>query len=486
MSELEDLIAVYGAVDTAVQEEAEPNGELRARVTALLPLYESPRVHWYRDFVADARRRGVEPPPLDEALARLSKPPATPRLAARRLLGLWAGVQAVPELKPDGELGRHVANALGGVVAQEGLGEEDDTVRRLHELMAADIPHGDIQSPDQAWEFLMVAIGGSVDVPGLGPRPCSGSLVQVDGPLYSGPAAALETEFVVDDLAFDKAIRFLSPEKWPDCCDFWCDMVPVQQGVPNGVHRFREYVSTDCTNQAGALFSAHAVLDFTFISLPGAAITNYDLAPGQPQPDMLVDCGSLVVRQMENGIHVKTTKRLAMNRAYSGQALSMVACVLGYGDSGKDLMFNCARVADDTAGIDFPGSSKGAAGPKKGDLQGQMVANIAEQTAATLKECIEQQVAYTKEWAGRVDRDDYTADDLARDMMRFGTRLILDSAKAVDLGIRNVQAAAMAPPGESQEPQAEQPDPQAGRQAAAAGPAVAAEPAPAPGEAEKP
>ena len=208
-------------------------------------------------------------------------------------------------------------------------------------------------------------------------------------------------------------------------------MIRVQQGVPQEVHRYREYVSSNCADPERALFSAHAVLDFTFIRLPDAAITNYDLAPGYQQPDMLVDAGSLVVRRQGNGVNVQTTKELAMNRASSGEALSMVACVLGYAETGKDLMFNCARLPDDPdggdVGIDFPGvapvaaaqrrgpEAPAGAGRRRGNLEGQVVANIAEQTAATLKECIEQQVAYTKEWAGRVDQDDYTADDLARD-----------------------------------------------------------------------
>ena len=188
MSELEDLIAVYGAVDPAVEDEAEPNGELRARATALLPLYESPRVHWYRNLVADARERGVEPPALEGALTRLSEPPATNRLAARRLLGLWAGVQTIPALKPDGELGRYVEGALAGLVTEEALGEANGVARNLHELLAADIIGADVESPDQAWEFLTLALEPFVDVRSLGPRPCSGTLVRVDRPGYSGPA----------------------------------------------------------------------------------------------------------------------------------------------------------------------------------------------------------------------------------------------------------------------------------------------------------
>ena len=55
MSEAEDLLALHGAVDIAVEDTEAV--ETRARVTALLPLYDSYEVHWYRDFLEWRRRR---------------------------------------------------------------------------------------------------------------------------------------------------------------------------------------------------------------------------------------------------------------------------------------------------------------------------------------------------------------------------------------------------------------------------------------------
>jgi hypothetical protein len=49
MSEAEDLLALYGAVDIAVEDSE--TAEARSRVAALIPLYESREVHWYREFL---------------------------------------------------------------------------------------------------------------------------------------------------------------------------------------------------------------------------------------------------------------------------------------------------------------------------------------------------------------------------------------------------------------------------------------------------
>src|SRR6188472_1772706 len=131
MSEAEDLLAIYGAVDVAV-EDAE-TAETRPRVAALIPLYDSPEVHWYRDFLDWRRDSGVELPQsvgvTDEsvalALRNLSDTvPGSNRLAARRLLALYAAVQARREMfGPGGELVDDVQGALSAVLRQRLAGE---------------------------------------------------------------------------------------------------------------------------------------------------------------------------------------------------------------------------------------------------------------------------------------------------------------------------------------------------------------------------
>ena len=57
-SEEENLLAVFGAVDIAVQDDPEDTGEARAKVAALLPYYGKHEVHWYRDFCGLGARGG--------------------------------------------------------------------------------------------------------------------------------------------------------------------------------------------------------------------------------------------------------------------------------------------------------------------------------------------------------------------------------------------------------------------------------------------
>src|SRR5437773_1035699 len=123
MSEAEDLLAIYGAVDLAVEDT--DTVETRPRVAALIPLYDSSEVHWFRDFLDWRRDSGVDLPQsvgvTDEsvalALRNLSDTePGSNRLAARRLLALYAAVQARGEMfGPGGELGAEVQGALTAV-----------------------------------------------------------------------------------------------------------------------------------------------------------------------------------------------------------------------------------------------------------------------------------------------------------------------------------------------------------------------------------
>ena len=376
MSEIEDLIAVYGAADIAVQEH-DPTGERRARVASVLPYYESLEVHWYSDLLEAARERGATLPrsvglseeSIGFALENLSDgEPGSPRLAARRLLGLYAAAQAIGEIfGPKGTHGELVRTALLPLFREE-VEARDDAAGRLHEFItAAPQPGVGIEAPDEKWQALLELAHPDLDIAVDHPRPCTGRLVRrTPG---AAPVTTLEAAFDVTGIPFDRAIRFLSPENWPHCCAFWCAMNPIHDGVPAWVHRYDEFVSTNCADPANAVFTAHAELDFVFTIFPGrAAITGYDLARGRPNPDLLVDSGSLVVYLMPNGVlRVRTTKRLKLKGAYSGEALAMIACVFGWSETSKDLMFNCAR-EDGHDGTDFPAEgqmARSGAGPSQ-------------------------------------------------------------------------------------------------------------------------
>lgn len=365
MGEIEDLIGIYGAIDRAVAEDS----ERRAPVSRLLPPYRTAEVHWFDDFVAwtieqrdDASPDPPPFPPLQAALGDLAGIEPRVRMRARRLLAVAVAVQAFPELGPDGS----AAGLAHGALGVPGLAGDEDRAQRLLELLADEslLPAIDNQAPGalDAWWTNLLAVasfqGLIVDAAAMGPRPCSGRLVTVDLPGGAGPVATLETEFETDRLSFDQAIAFLEPVNWPQCSDFWCEMRKV--GVQStSLQQYHEVVSTACEHRQIA-WTIEAELDFSFTRLPDVAITEYQLSAGHPLPgdDVLVDDGSLVVRRLGTGaasrLRITTTKRVKFDHPFSGEALAMIMCALGYATVAEDLVFSCAAVGGGTGGTPFP------------------------------------------------------------------------------------------------------------------------------------
>jgi hypothetical protein len=458
-SELENVIAVFGAVDRAVQDD--PTGERRARVSALIPAYASPDVHWDRIMREAASARGAQLPAslgtseesVDAALVALQAAPESTRLAARRLLGLFAATQAVPEsFRPDRPHGPRVTAALGAVlpdrigVAEASLGR-DEAARRLHEYMARDQPSSTEQSPDERWTDLLGVVGLSPETSGLARPSCMDTVVDRPGGTFE---VVLRSEFPVSDVSFEKAQKILAPENWPRCSALWCRMDP-RDPPP---HRYYEEVTTNCRYPDDAYFTAHAILDFTFDQFAGAAQTTYNLAPGVLQPDdgLDVDAGALVVQPFPDGsLHVTTTKHLRFKQPLRGAGLDLVACLFGWTEKGIEMFHNCARLPDTglrrVARLEDDGPARAAAGRATvssqpgGASQAPATAHIAKQTAATIEECVGNQVSYMQEWAERVDDEEYGIQDMADDMARAGVMMIRDGARIMDLAIRNVQLA---------------------------------------------
>ena len=459
-SELENVIAVFGAVDLAVQDD--PTGERRARVAALLPHYESPQVHWYRVMLQLAIDRGANLPmsigdsdeSVAEALRALTETmPGSNHLAARRLLGLYAAAQAVPEIfAPEGSHGPLVAGALSAVLRQlesgETSGRADAAAEHLHEFMAAEHPSSDEQSSEERWDEMIEEVRQYVDVSGLDRPSCTDRPVERPG--YAGPAAALRSEFDVTGVPFIKACKILAPENWPRCMNIWCHMDP-RDAPP---HRYDEEVSTNCRSPANAFFTKHAVLDFHFDdSDEEFAITTYNLAPVEQPPDgLVVDRGSLVVHQLPDRLHVTTTKRLRFKGALSGVGLSFFACLFGWTGKGKEMFYKCAQLRDDQLRRvlrleDEPSRpsvpSRGKAGSQRGTTrEGAVSARIAQQTAATIKDCVDDQAAFMQDWADRVADEDYGYGEMADDMAKAAVRMVRDSARIMDLAVRNARLGA--------------------------------------------
>jgi len=436
MGEIRDLIGIYGAIDRATMEES----ERRARVSQLLPVYQHPDVHWFDDFEewTNAKREDTEEPPFpsfEDALRGLAGVEPRGRMRARRLFAIATAAHAFPELlESHGE-----STALAAALRVGSLAEDDERAQNLLELLGDEQLLLESDDLDAWWQSVLAVAsynGLIADTAGMGPRPCSGRLVMVDLPGGKGPVATLRTEFETSEIDFDHAGRFLEPVNWPDCSDFWCEMTKLGEQPP-GVHQYHEVVSTDCPSKESA-WTIEAELDFSFTRFTDTAITEYRLRDGHPLPndDVLVDEGSLVVRQIGSvakpRLRVTTTKRIMFNHPFSGEALAMIMCALGYASVVEDLVFSCATSGAAGAGTSFPGESP-AAGPTKGgppDL-GPVIEAV--------KECIDDWADAAEASSKKMAEGRYTADALVQDMARAWVRIVRDGATALDVSVRSAR-----------------------------------------------
>jgi hypothetical protein len=441
MSEANNLVAIYGAIDQAAQ--ADPG--LRAAVSRLLPLYRDPDLSWYEDFqgwINQTRGEGAGARfhTLNVALRKLADIEPQRRMRARRLFAIAAAMQAFPDMRnPSSKLGAKARAALCvGTSAQE-----DERALSLHKLLAdGDSLPSAAGAPEDlsAWWDKLVETAYSEgfisSTTGMRPRPCSGRLVKVPG--VEGPVAALETEFVTDEIDFDQATRFIEPVNWATCMpDFWCEMTRLNVQLPPGVYRYQEVVSTDCANKARAAFTAATELDFSFISLPDAAspeavFTNYQLSDGRPFAGdlILVDEGSLLVSKIGTGprpLRVTTTKRIKFSYPFSSQALATIMCALGYADVVGELLC-CAASSPEGAGTTYPGVPPATVG-------------IPSDSVSTPKDCLEECAAAALSWSMRIAEGPYTADQLVQDTAGVWARVLREGATAADLGVRATQSA---------------------------------------------
>jgi hypothetical protein len=167
---------------------------------------------------------------------------------------------------------------------------------------------------------------------------------------------------------------------------------------------------------------------------------------------LVVDRGSLVVHQLPDRLHITTTKRLRFKGALSGVGLSLFACLFGWTGKGKEMFYNCAQLPDDrlrhVLRLEDEGSRRSVprratAGSQRGATrEGAASARIAQQTAATIKDCVDDQAAFMQDWADRVADEDYGYGEMADDMARAAVRMVRDSARIMDLAVRNARLGA--------------------------------------------
>jgi hypothetical protein len=198
------------------------------------------------------------------------------------------------------------------------------------------------------------------------------------------------------------------------------------------------------------------------VSLPDRAVVVYNLCDDRPlQNDLiLVDSGSLMVVDNGNEICVTTTKRILFDHPFSGEALSVISCALGYGAVAEDLVFCCALDPDNpnqNPGTEFPGVDPPKA-PMSNEKEGPVDSKPSSPTdkdadavkaamtdaVDAAKECLDDCVEAVQKSYDKMKDGKYKANDIVQDMAAMWTRLIRDGATVVDLGMRASRASARA------------------------------------------
>jgi hypothetical protein len=335
-------------------------------------------------------------------------------------LALVALARFMPGYGPGGD---SWAQTYAALPAPNIAGTSDDAAAVL-EYLADESVLPDLSSWTTALEELVRE--GWLKPEAVGPPPCVGRLVEVDVAGHPHPAAAIQTSVCVTDLTLTEAKQFLDPARWEGCCAFWCAMERKDDPVPD-VQRYLEKVSLDCRRGP----SLKTCIDFRRIDQDGVAILAYRMSDDQKgcggDGEILVDEGSIEVREVDGHVCITTTKRVLFRADFTPGWTAGIVCPLGYADMGEQLVY-CAG-----AGRPVP-AGKGA--------KGSECVNLIDETAARAERCIDDvtsayHAGYRKAAAGT-----YTPDDVARDMTGAWKRVYRDAGTMLDLGIRALRTAA--------------------------------------------
>jgi hypothetical protein len=456
MSEHEDLIGIYGAIDRSVQS----NPELAATVARFLPGYhDGGAIGWFDEFEAwTLERVEVSPfPDFEEAIGNLAERPTSGRMAARRLLVLAVAARLRNHLiGPDSSVSIESALDVEGVV-----GDSVDAAVSLVPLLRDD----DVFASINEWPQLIETgvnrglLSANLRVQAAAP-PCSGKLVEISTPGDPFPAAELVTNFSTTAVTFQQASRFLEPSNWPRCSSFWCVMYRVAT-TPRNTGIYHEIVSLDCAHPNTA-WTAEAYLEFALINIPTGARLSYALSDQYTNTLIEVDEGSITVQEQNGVVTVNTVKRIKFNHPFTGPALAMVMCALGYGNIVEHLILDCAvqKAGDPLAGTEFRNmarpegdttSTRRSGAPRKRRNPG--VDKVVPDAVHTAKQCIDNcAAAYTANYE-KMTSGSYSADDLVAGLADMWTRYLREGAVMADLAMKMAKA--------YREPEAAEPAPDA-------------------------
>lgn len=424
MSEIGDLIAILGAIDGAVHRGEEHAS--RDQVAGLVKAYRvGDRFGWYDGFAEREGNEGL--PGVEEAMRNLGRPTRFAGMLPRRLLVIALAARVFPRFGPDGDDAEVALRALviPGIVAglplvptpppeepPDSPGVGDPSLRsRGEELLRALADPDRLARIEQWHEFLE---GNShILSPQLAslPAPCTTAVIEPPTGGDDG-VVVLQTSLCVAGVDLDAlSAGFLDPTNWPGCSPWWCHMLPAPGGAP-GLRRYLEVVAADCP---GHVFEVAVFLDFaTAIDRPMRKAVAYNMSRDQSgmvgglraNGAVEVDRGVIDVRQEGDHFRVETTKRIRFARPVDADALAVIACVVGYGDTAADVICDCS------GGSPRPVDCAPGEGPAAG-----RATPAVERLVDLARKCVADAGDEARRIAGRVDAG-YTpeaaADDAAR------------------------------------------------------------------------
>jgi hypothetical protein len=436
MSDLIDLIGVLGALDDHLVERP----ELVPEVSELLCPYQYGALGWFREFrewMASRPRDEFdvvpEIPRLDRALDQLAitddDDEPEPDLGLR-LLALTVLARTMDRYGPEGDDAERVVAALSCAGPAAG---DSDRGEALLRLLADSTSYPNASTWKDMLDDALEA--GLISASAVQPLRCRGKVVNINVGVAGAPhaATAVTTRLVDRNMSFAEATAFLDPGEWPHCCPAWCGMKRAADNG-DGTERYQELIGIACPD---VLLTT--CLGFRRVSSSDnrTAVLAYKLSPPNASDcrsdgEILVDEGSIEVRDLHPnpGIEVTTTKRVLFKSVAPGP-LAMFSCVLGYGDLGDLLVYECARR--------HPGKKK----PKKAKrfpdpptAPGSGSDDVFGDAAAAARKCVAQCAASYRTSMKKLSTGVYTSEDAVSDMAEMWKRGAADVATAVELAVR--------------------------------------------------
>jgi hypothetical protein len=166
--------------------------------------------------------------------------------------------------------------------------------------------------------------------------PCFGSLRKVDGQY----CAYITTDSIDKTLGVKDIAKIVEPLNWNSCCKFFCKMTP-QKFNGAGWNRVIERISGECDE-----YYLDTALVFWKEQRPdGSIFINYDLDTDRTGDSGLVevDSGYIWITPLQpKGVRIRTSK-LERVSGLSPTATAALACLMGWGDTGHEMLAGTAR-----------------------------------------------------------------------------------------------------------------------------------------------